>query len=97
VLVALVPGDPNRLAMSSKFDPRDDARMAHYEIFEGITTDGGATWQWTPITYNSSVDNFRPIVPKWDGDHTALLWLRGNYSTYVSHNLNFMGHRPPAD
>jgi hypothetical protein len=90
-LVALDPHDPNRLFISSKIDPRNDATMAHYEIFEGVTGNGGSSWQWTPITFNSTVDNLRPIVPKWDGDHTALLWMRGNYTTYVSYNLDVVG------
>jgi hypothetical protein len=90
-LVALDPSDPDRLFISSKIDPRNDAAMPHYEIFEGVTADGGASWNWSPITYNSTVDNIRPIVPKWDGDHTALLWMRGKYSTFESYNLDVVG------
>ncbi len=90
-LVALDPSDPDRLFISSKIDPRDDAAMPHYEIFEGVTADGGASWNWSPITYNSTVDNIRPIVPKWDADHTALLWMRGKYSTFESYNLDVVG------
>ena len=40
-LVALDPHDPNRLFISTKIDPRTEVAMAHYEIFEGTTTDGG--------------------------------------------------------
>jgi hypothetical protein len=90
-LAALDPSNPNRLFISSKIDPRNDGALAHYEIFQGITANGGATWQWTPITFNSTVDNLRPIVPKWDADHTALLWMRGVYSTYVSYDLDIVG------
>ena len=90
-LVALDPGNPNRLFMSSNIDPRDEATLDHYEIFEGVTANGGATWQWSPVTFNSTVDNLRPIVPKWDDDHTALLWMRGKYSTYTNYDLNVVG------
>jgi hypothetical protein len=90
-LVALDPSDPDRLFISSKIDPRNDAALPHYEIFEGVTADAGASWQWSPITYNSTVDNIRPIVPKWDDDHTALLWMRGKYSTFESYNLDVVG------
>src|SRR5262249_4041582 len=55
------------------------------------TADGGATWSWNPITYNSTIDNIRPIVPKWDGQHTALLWMRGTYSTYNIYNMAIVG------
>ena len=50
----------------------------HHELFDGRTTDGGATWSWTPVTEHSTVDNLRPIIPRWPGDRTALLWLRGD-------------------
>ena len=90
-LGALDPSNPDRLFISTKIDPRSQTSMARYEIFEGITANGGDSWQWTPITFNSTVDNLRPIVPKWDGDHTALLWMRGIYSTFVSYNLDVVG------
>jgi len=37
------------------------------------------------------MDNLRPIVPKWDANHTALLWMRGSYSSYTSYNLDVVG------
>lgn len=90
-LGALDPSNPNRLFISSKIDPRTQVAMAHYEIFEGNTANGGATWTWLPITFGSTMDNLRPIVPKWDAGHTALLWMRGTYSTYTSYNLDIVG------
>jgi hypothetical protein len=77
--------------MSSKIDPRTQVGMAHYEIFEGNTADGGSSWSWEPVTFNSTVDNIRPIVPKWDSSHTALLWMRGTYSSYTSYDLDIVG------
>jgi hypothetical protein len=65
--------------------------MAHYEIFQGITADTGATWSWTPITFNSTIDNMRPIIPKWDASHTALLWMRGTYSSYTNFDMDIVG------
>ncbi len=90
-LVALDPSNPNRLFMSSKIDPRTDVTMPRYEIFEGNTINGGSTWAWAPITYNSTMDNIRPIVPKWDNQHTALLWMRGTYTTYTNYNTAIVG------
>ena len=54
----------------------------HHEIFRGETRDGGATWQWTPITANSTVDNLRPIIPVWHDSRTVLVWMRGTYRSY---------------
>lgn len=58
----------------------DDKR--HYELFRGQTSDEGRSWNWRPITHDSTVDNLRPIVPKWNADHTVLLWFRGTYRSY---------------
>ncbi len=60
----------------------------HHELFEGITTDGGATWHWTTITADSTADNLRPIIPIWDSDQRALLWLRGVYTKYTEYDLD---------
>jgi hypothetical protein len=90
-LVALDPQDPNRLFMSSTIDPRNNASLAVHEIFQGLTSDGGTTWNWTPITFNSKVDNLRPIVPIWDADHTALLWMRGKYTSQLDYNMDIVG------
>ncbi len=90
-LAALDPADPNRLYISTKIDPRSDVALARYEIFEGNTNNAGASWIWQPITYNSTIDNIRPIVPKWDSTHSALLWLRGTYTSYTNYNLSVVG------
>lgn len=85
-LVALDPNNPNVLYISTDAHPKtgeplvstaDDQR--HRELFRGETVDGGATWQWEPITANSTVDNLRPLVPKWNDPRTALVWMRGTY------------------
>jgi hypothetical protein len=80
-LGALHPDDPNTIYISTPFDPRDDTNLVVREIFKGTTDDNGTTWTWTPVTQNSVVSNFRPIVPAWDADHTVLLWWRGTYSS----------------
>jgi hypothetical protein len=90
-LVALDPHDPNRLFISTKIDPRNDLPTAHYEIYEGKTTSGGASWTWSPITVNSTVDNLRPIVPAWTDEHTALLWMRGTYTRFTNYDLDVVG------
>ena len=64
--------------------------LQHHELFEGVTTDGSA-WTWSPITANSTVDNIRPVVPVWEPGHTALLWLRGTYTSYQRYDLDVVG------
>jgi hypothetical protein len=85
-LGAIDPSDPDIVYISTDADPvngrpliskADGAR--HHEIYRGETNDHGKSWEWIPITSNSSFDNLRPLVPKWDDERTALVWMRGGY------------------
>ncbi len=78
------PDDANLIYISAPFDPRDDSELEHHEIFKGVTSDNGASWVWTQITTDSTVDNLRPAIPKWDANNTAVFWLRGYYPYSVS-------------
>ncbi|MBZ5513629.1 MAG: BNR repeat-containing protein [Acidobacteriia bacterium] len=89
-LVALDPQDPDTVFISTNADPATGTPLIspadgrrHYEIFRGETSDRGAHWHWLPITANSTVDNLRPLVPKWKDARTALVWMRGpSYTNY---------------
>ena len=90
-LAALHPDQPNTIFVSTTVDPQTGASTPHYEIYRGTTANGGATWSWSPITEDSSCDNLRPIAPAWDEQRTALIWLRGTYSTYTNYDLAVVG------
>jgi hypothetical protein len=91
-LAALDPDNPDVIFVSTVYDPNDDTTMTSYhEIYEGVTCDHGKTWKWVPITQNSTWDNLRPIVPKWDSSHLALLWLRGTFNSDQSYALSVVG------
>jgi hypothetical protein len=86
-LVALHPRDPDTVFISTNVEPGTGRPLvssadgkAHYELFRGTTKDAGKSWSWEAITANSSTDNLRPLVPKWDDPRTALAWMRGTYS-----------------
>ena len=85
------PQNPTIVYISTPIDPRDDKKTPKHEIFKGVTADGGATWKWTPITQNSTLDNLRPIVPQWKSDRTALLWLRGNMRRSQDYDMQVVG------
>ncbi|MFD7159290.1 hypothetical protein ACFV9C_32155 [Kribbella sp. NPDC059898] len=66
-------------------DGRLRSRLTH-EIFHARTPDSGATWTWTPVTENSTVDNLRPIVAPGDPDRIPLLWFRGEMTASQHYN-----------
>jgi hypothetical protein len=85
-LAAIDPKNVKVIYISTDADPVTGAPLVsaadgrrHRELFRGTTADEGATWSWTPFTANSTVDNLRPIIPKWDDPRTALVWMRGEY------------------
>jgi hypothetical protein len=85
-LATLDPRDTRVVYISTNADPVDGAPLfslsdgvRHYELFRGVTADGGASWDWEPLTMNSTDDNLRPLVPRWDDERTALVWMRGRY------------------
>ncbi|HUJ71360.1 MAG TPA: glycoside hydrolase family 88 protein, partial [Verrucomicrobiae bacterium] len=89
--ICLDPQDPNLVYISSDAsDPFDLSSTtnvplrAHYELWRGLTSDGGLTFTWTPVTTNSSVDNLRPYIPRRNDGEPCLLWFRGTYSSYTS-------------
>jgi hypothetical protein len=91
-LGALHPDNPHIIYISSVFDPSNDTtQTSKHEIYQGVTCDNGATWKWVAVTKGSTVDNLRPIVPKWDADHTALLWMRGTYTTAQNMTMTIVG------
>lgn len=62
-----------------------------YEIWRGVTADGGLTFTWEQITVNSAADNFRPIVPEKHGYDRAVLWFNGVYTTYTNYSTRVLG------
>jgi hypothetical protein len=92
-LGALVPDDPTTIYISTPYNPTTDAMASggKHEIWRGTTCDNGATFKWTPVTANSTKDNVRPIVPKWDASHTALLWMQGTYTSAQNYAMAIVG------
>ena len=90
-LASIDPENPNVVYMSSKIDPRSQTSTNKYELYRGITTDFGASWSWSALTVNSTVDNLRPIVPSWNGQNTVVLWLSGTYTSYTNWDTEVVG------
>jgi hypothetical protein len=83
-LAAIDPQDVSVVYISTNADPVTGAPLMsaadhqrHWEIFQGITRDGGARWTWKPITRDSRFDNLRPVVPRGAVRPSPVVWLRG--------------------
>ena len=90
-LASLTPGMPHLVFCASNSDPvsgkplisRTDGKR-HHEIFMGLTRDGGETWSWRAVTYDSDRDNLRPIVLR-TGSDVLVLYLSGVFRAYTDY------------
>jgi hypothetical protein len=63
---------------------------ARFEIYRGITRDGGITFDWEAITSNSEADNLRPIIPENHRFDHAVIWFNGTYTSYTNYNTRVL-------
>jgi len=98
--IAIDPDNPNVIYISTNAENPfrlDDIYTVplntneRYEIWRGVTSDGGRTFRWEPITSESSQDNLRPFVPKGHGYDRSVLWLRGQYRSYTNFDTEVVG------
>lgn len=106
-LTAIDPGDTSRVILSTDVDPESGRPLTssadgkvHHELFEGRTTDDGATWTWVAVTRDSTADNLRPVIPTPRDGHDALVWMRGTYRTPLRFDTDIVAlvdpGRPPG-
>lgn len=88
--IALDPQDLSTVYISSNADPVSGKPMPHWELYRGVTADGGAHWKWSPVTHDSAADNIRPIVPVSDVHH-VVMWLRGKMTAYTDYRFEVVG------
>ena len=69
------------------FNSSADGRP-NMEVFRAETSDGGATWNYTQLTHDSSCNNFRLSVIPWDDKNTAVMWMRGYYDRWFFNASN---------
>lgn len=95
--ICVDPLDPNVIYLSSNAQHPFDLTTtnvplaAHYEIYKGVTTDGGLSFNWQTITTNSTQENLRPYIPRRNGGEPCVIWFRGSYSSYTSYSGSLVG------
>ena len=94
-LITVDPLDPNKVFVSDDVNPTTNATLLgpdghqHWQIFQGLTSDKGNSWNWTQLT-NTSSDNIRPLAAAGSGEE-ALLWMQGTYSAYTDYATSVVG------
>lgn len=98
--ICIDPVEPNVIYISSNaqnpFNLADTTNVPlsasqRYELWRGVTADGGLTFSWSQVTSNSIVDNLRPYVPRRNGGERSVLWFRGAYTTYSTYACSIVG------
>ena len=101
--ICLDPQNPNVIYLSSNaqnpFNLSDTTNVPlrpneRYELYRGVTSDGGLTFTWNAVTTNSTVDNLRPYIPRHQTGTPAVLWFRGAYATFTAYNCEIVGLFP---
>lgn len=77
--ICLDPTDPNTVYLSKEVN-------GIWEIQKGVTSDGGASWDFTSITSGSAEDNLMPVVPIGRHNDLPVLWVYGDYDTYLTYD-----------
>lgn len=69
-----------------------------FEIEKRTTSDGGNSWDIVPITQNSTLDNVRPYVPRYQpkDSKTVVLWMENKkYVHYTDYDCNIKYYIEP--
>lgn len=91
--ITIDPNDVNVVYLSSNTDPCSgkSGSNRHYQIYQGRTSDGGATWKWMQLTFDTDQDNLRPIVPRNHHARMCVLWFQGEYKSSVNFKTKVVG------
>ena len=85
--ITIDPENTNVVYISANVSPYTGKLLQnnHYQIFRGVTTNGGLNFSWEQLTLDVNQDNLRPIVPRHHHAKICVLWFSGKYKS----SLNF--------
>lgn len=96
--IVLDPRDPRTVYISADVHPGTAEPTPHYRIYRGRSQEDGERggvgadrWSWEVLAGEPGADDIRPFVPRGGGEHRALLWLRGRYTTYQHYDTDVVG------
>ena len=102
-LAAIDPTNVNTVVIATDADPVTGSPLIsaadgrrHRELYRGVRSPDGR-FAWTPLTADSTVDNLRPVWAASASGATALMWLRGRYTTFLDFSMSLVGIVHRAD
>ena len=102
-LAAINPTDVNNVVISTDANPVTGQPLVstvdgrrHRELYRGVRRSDGQ-FTWTTMTTNSSVENLRPVWTASASGASALLWLRGRYTSFLDFSMALVGIVRRAD
>ena len=102
-LAAIDPTNVNNVVISTDANPVTGQPLVstvdgrrHRELYRGVRRADGQ-FTWTTMTTNSSVENLRPVWTASPSGASALMWLRGRYTTFLDFSMAVVGIVRRAD
>lgn len=80
----LDPESPGSIAASIEVD-------GEWEIWQFVTSDGGASWNGIPITQDSTTKNIRPVFVRDGVASFRIAWMHGTYTGYTTFSVGTWG------
>ena len=87
------PDNADTVYISADVNPATGKANAsgRYQVFQGKSPDHGNNWNWKQLTFDTAVDNLRPIVPRGHNRKICVIWFQGQYRTYTDFNTKVVG------
>ncbi|MFP4540622.1 MAG: glycoside hydrolase family 88 protein [Opitutales bacterium] len=92
--ITLDPEQAGVVYISANVDPHDGTANStgRYQIHRAdLPADETAPIAWQQLTFDPHRDNIRPFVPLDHGQETCLLWVHGDYRSYLIYDTDIYG------
>lgn len=92
--ISLDPEQKGVVYISANVDPGEGTAngTGRYQLFRSeLPVKSGEQIQWEQLTFDPHRDNIRPFVPHKHGKKTSVLWVRGDYRSYLVFDTDIYG------
>jgi rhamnogalacturonyl hydrolase YesR len=92
--ITLDPEQPGVVYISANVDPHDGTANStgRYQLHRAtLPADAEEPIAWQQLTFDPDRDNIRPFVPLDHGREACVLWVHGNYRSYLIYDTDIYG------